>query len=62
MYILDGEEKRAAIQCLADRYFSDVEARLVTEEIENEYSRLCMLKLEIEHMTGKQSLDLTVKK
>ena len=50
-------EKRAAIEQLAEKYMPDLkEGRL--QEIDREFSRLCMLELTIDHMTGKEAIEL----
>ena len=50
-------EKRAAIEQLAEKYMPDLkEGRL--QEIDREFSRLCMLELAIDHMTGKEAIEL----
>lgn len=56
--ILDNDdEKRTAIEKLAERYFpSREEGRL--KEIEKTFERLCMIELTIEHMTGKEAIEL----
>jgi Predicted flavin-nucleotide-binding protein len=57
--ILDDEgEKRSAIEKLAVKYSSgdktDREA-----EIKKEWDNLCMLELQIDYITGKESIELT---
>ena len=56
--ILENDtEKRAAIEQLAGKYMPDLkEGRL--QEIDREFSRLCMLELTIDHMTGKEAIEL----
>ena len=56
--ILENDtEKRAAIEQLAEKYMPDLkEGRL--QEIDREFSRLCMLELTIDHMTGKEAIEL----
>ena len=50
-------EKRAAIEQLAEKYMPDLkEGRL--QEIDREFSRLCMLELTMDHMTGKEAIEL----
>lgn len=60
--ILDNDdEKRTAIEKLAERYFpSREEGRL--KEIEKTFERLCMIELTIEHMTGKEAIELVREK
>lgn len=54
----DEAEKRAAIKKLAVRYAPDDSADHRQEAIDREYAPLCMLELTIEHMTGKESIEL----
>ncbi len=54
----EGTEKRAAIEKLAARYSPDEDEAARQSEIDREYSRLCMMALSIEHMTGKQAIEL----
>lgn len=56
--ILENDtEKRAAIEQLAEKYMPDLkEGRL--QEIDREFSRLCMLELTLDHMTGKEAIEL----
>lgn len=56
--ILDNEEeKRAAIVRLAEKYSPQLKEQSL-QEIEREYDRFCMAELKIEHMTGKESIEL----
>lgn len=56
-HVLEGEEKRRAIELLAEKYSpDDPEGRC--QEIDREYARLCMIELKIEHMTGKEAIEL----
>lgn len=53
----DEDEKRKAIEVLAARYMPmDKKGRLA--EIEKEFKILCMIELDIEHMTGKEAIEL----
>lgn len=56
--IIDQDaEQRAAIELLAEKYSpDDPEGRRA--EIEREYKILCMFELRIEHMTGKEAIEL----
>ena len=55
--IEDGDRKHSAIQMLAEKYSSDQGARI--EHVINQYSNvLTMIELEIEHMTGKEAIQL----
>lgn len=55
--IEDPIEKRTAIEKLAEKYsFSHMDA--APAEIEAAWNKLCMLRLTIEHLTGKQAKEL----
>lgn len=56
--VIENEtEKRNAIEKLAAKYTpEDEEGRL--KEIEGTYKALCMIELDIEHMTGKEAIEL----
>ena len=57
--ILEEEnEKRRAIEKLAVKYYPDDSEAGRQKAIGREYRPLCMLKLTIEHMTGKESIEL----
>lgn len=58
IHILQNEdEKREAIEILAAKYSpSQVEGRKM--EIDKEFKRLCIIELTIEHITGKESIEL----
>lgn len=59
--VLDNdEEKRTAIERLADKY-SPNQTEHSLHVIEKEYDRFCMIELQIEHMTGKEGLELVKK-
>ena len=55
--IMEGDEMRGAIELLADKYSPNVDGR--DEEIDGSYSSLCMIEFTIEHMTGKEAIELT---
>ncbi len=55
--IEDDAQKRMAIETLAERYTPDHEADR-QKEIERTYPAFCMIELEIEHMTGKEAIEL----
>ena len=51
------DEKRAAIEQLAEKYMPDLkEGRL--QEIEKEFQRLCMIEVTIDSLTGKEAIEL----
>ena len=56
--ILETEEEiLSAIRVLSAKYNSDDKAGM-EREINSNYASLCMLELTVEHMTGKQSIEL----
>lgn len=63
IHILEkDEEKRAAIEKLALRYAPDDSAYSRSQIIEKEWTPLCMLEMTIEHLTGKEAIELVRKK
>lgn len=58
----DDGEKRAAIEKLALKYAPDDRAENREKEIEQEWKPLCMLEMNIEHMSGKEAIELVKKK
>lgn len=55
--VMAEDEMRPAIEKLAEKYSPGVHGR--GGEIDREWNRLCMIELEIEHMTGKEAIELT---
>lgn len=55
--ILDGEEKRCAILSIGRKYSGVLGEEKLLEEINGAMDRMCLVCLEIEHLTGKKSLD-----
>lgn len=51
------DEKRKALELLAVRYDSPIDERL-EKEIESQLERVCLVEITIEHLTGKQSIEL----
>ena len=59
--VLEEEEKRAAREALAAKYTpDDPEGR--KQEIEREYRALCVVAIEIDHLSGKEAIELVRKK
>lgn len=56
--ITDEAEKRASIEVLAKKYFPDDGVDHRNAAIDSEYRGLCMFVLEIEHLTGKEAVEL----
>ena len=55
--IMRGKEKRGAIELLAAKYSPDEEG--IDEEIARGYGAMAMIEFTIEHMTGKEAIELT---
>ena len=53
----DAQEKRQAIEQLAEKYVPGDEAGRL-REIDRAFSRLCMVEIVVDHMTGKQAVEL----
>lgn len=61
--ILEEEgEKRAAIEKLADRYAPHGPRESRDKEIRQEWKALCVLEMTVEHMTGKEAIELVKEK
>lgn len=57
--ILENDsEKRKAIELLTARYSPDMDEKHQMHAIDKEYSILCMIELTIEHMSGKEAIEL----
>lgn len=57
--LLENEsEKLAAIRLLADRYHPEGTIQQREKEIEGAFSRMSMIEMTIEHMTGKEAIEL----
>lgn len=54
----DDSEKRAAIEKLALKYTPDGTAEDREAAIQREWDPLCMLEMTVEHMTGKEAIEL----
>jgi len=58
----DELEKRTAIEKLAFKYAPNDEPANRNKAIEREWKPLCMLEMTIDHMTGKEAIELVKKK
>ena len=54
----DDTEKRSAIEKIAVKYAPDDTAENRDKAIEREWKPLCMMEMEIEHLTGKQAIEM----
>ncbi|HEY9543375.1 pyridoxamine 5'-phosphate oxidase family protein [Prevotella sp.] len=59
--IEDGDEKMCTLRLLSERYSPNDEEGL-NEEIRKSFSHMCMICFEIEHMTGKEAIELVRQK
>ena len=55
----DDAERAAAIRLLARRYAPEATEAELEAAVAREEAALCMLALEIEHLTGKEAVELT---
>lgn len=60
--IQDEIEKRAAIEKLAVKYAPNDSAAGRKNAIDREWSPLCMLEMSIDHMSGKEAIELVRKR
>ena len=54
----DEEEKRNAINALAKKYAPNHDEGHRQQAIDKEYNATCMIELKIEHMSGKEAIEL----
>ena len=54
----DGDEIHAAIEKLAMKYHPSDSKENRNNVIKKEYTALCLVKIAVEHMTGKQAIEL----
>ena len=54
----EEEEKRLAIEKLAEKYSPKETVESREKEIRSEWPRLCMLEMTIDHLTGKEAIEL----
>ncbi len=60
--IKDEKEKRTAIEKLASKYAPEDTAIGRKNAIDREWTPLCMLKMHIDHITGKEAIELIKEK
>ena len=56
--VSDEKEKLETINKLAIKYCPDESAEAMRREIEREFPALCVLEFTIEHLSGKQAIEL----
>lgn len=59
--VADDDEKRHALVLLAEKYSPDF-LEQADAEIESAWSRLCVIEVAIEHLTGKAALEIVTGK
>ena len=58
--LTEDSERQAPLEYLVDKYTPDfVQER--QEEIKRDWNRLCLVEVDIEHMTGKEAIELVNK-
>lgn len=60
--VSDAQEKRKAIETLAAKYSPGESEERTGQAIEREWAQLCILELSIEHLSGKEAIELVKKK
>ncbi|MDW2798631.1 pyridoxamine 5'-phosphate oxidase family protein [Clostridium boliviensis] len=60
--ILGEEDKRRALEILTARYSPDIEETERSQAIDKGLKDVCMIELEIEYMSGKESIKLVKQK
>lgn len=60
--IEDADEARAAAELIGRRYWPEGPEERLNAEVEKELPALCAMKLVVEHMTGKQAIELAKQK
>lgn len=55
--LTDDAEKRHALECLVEKYSPDY-IKEGQKAIQEEWNRLCVIELKIEHMTGKAAIEI----
>ena len=58
----DEQAMRRLVEILARRYSPDESDESVHHEIDREFAALAMIELEVEHMTGKEAIELVRKR
>ena len=58
----EEEEKRQAIRRLSLRYYPAAQPQQLEETIRREWAPLCLVEVEIQHLTGKEARELAVQR
>lgn len=54
----DEEEKRNTLRILAEKYSGDQGAAGIEAEMNKSFANVCMLQFDMEHVTGKEAIEL----
>ncbi len=57
-YVTDEEEKRSAIELMLNKYAPERSAEDREKAIDSEWSAMAILRVDVEHVTGKQAVEL----
>lgn len=57
--LTDELERKAAIKALAEKYYPDGSEEEYHRELDKYWESLCMIELSIEHLSGKEGIELT---
>lgn len=55
--LIEDSERRAALECLVEKYSPEF-VREGQGEIKREWNNVCLVEVRIEHMTGKEAIEL----
>jgi len=55
--LTEDSERLAALECLVEKYSPDF-IREGQEEINRDWNKVCLVEVQIEHMTGKEAIEL----
>jgi len=59
--LTEDSEKKYALECLVEKYSPDY-IKEGQAEIERDWNRVCVVEVQIEHMTGKAAIEIVNKK
>jgi nitroimidazol reductase NimA-like FMN-containing flavoprotein (pyridoxamine 5'-phosphate oxidase superfamily) len=60
--IMGEEEKRSALEILTARYSPDIEEAKRSQAVDKGLMGVCMIELDIEHLSGKEATELVKRK
>ncbi len=59
--LTEDSERQAALECLVEKYSPDF-VQAGQEEIKRNWEKVCLVEVNIEHMTGKEAIELVTSK